>query len=205
LETIDLTETDIALGQRVRAKRHELNLTLDELATRSGVARTTISKIERDLISPSFNTLAKVARGMGLKITQIISEEETDQPIVVRKKDRVRLELNGSKCTVEDLTGNLENMQLEVVELTLQAGQDTGVDLAHPGEEFLLCQQGTVELQIGGERYKLKKGDSIQFKSTRSTCLSNPGDSKARVLWVYFPPPGAKTSFHASSPRRFAS
>jgi len=183
-----LTESEIALGQKVRAKRHELNLTLDELAERSGVARTTISKIERDLISPSFNTLAKVARGMGLKITQIISEEEADQPVVVRKKDRVTLVLNGSKCTVEDLTRNLPNQQLEVVELTLEAGQDTGVDPAHPGEEFLLCQQGTIEFQIGADTYRLKKGDSIHFRSNKSTCLSSPGESKAKVLWVYCPP-----------------
>ena len=182
-----MKETEIALGQRVRAKRHALNLTLEELAERSGVARTTISKIERDLISPSFNTLAKVARGMGVKITQMISEEESDQPVVVRKQDRVTLDLNGSKCTVEDLTRNLPNMQLEVVELTLEAGQDTGVDPAHPGEEFLLCQQGTVEFQIGSNTYRLKKGDSIQFKSNKSTCLSNLGESNAKVLWVYSP------------------
>lgn len=188
-----MIESEIALGEKVRSKRHELNLTLDDVAKRSGVARTTISKIERDLISPSFNTLAKVARGMGLKITQIISEEETDQPVVVRKQDRVTLELNGSKCTVEDLTRNLPNLQLEVVELTLTAGQDTGVDPAHLGEEFLLCQQGAVEVLIGDDRYLLRRGDALQFNPSKDTRLSNQGESNARVLWVYCPPPASSS------------
>ncbi len=183
-----MTESNIALGQRVRSKRHELKLTLDDLAKRSGVARTTISKIERDIISPSFNTLAKIARGMGLKITQLISDEQGEEPVVVRKKDRAILEFNGLQCKVENLTSILDNVMLEVIELTLEGGKNIGVDPPHPGEEFLLCQQGTVEFQIGENTYILQKGDAIHFKPNENTCLLNNSSRQAKVLWAYTPP-----------------
>ena len=183
-----MTDSDIALGHRVRSKRHELKLTLDDLAGRSGVARTTISKIERDIVSPSFNTLAKIARGMGLKITQLISEEQGEEPVVIRKKDRAVLEFNGSEYKVENLSSVLENVMLEVIEMTIEAGKDVGVDPPHPGEEFLLCQQGTVEFQIGDTTYKLQKGDAIHFKPNENTCLLNTSSRQAKVLWAYTPP-----------------
>jgi transcriptional regulator with XRE-family HTH domain len=181
-------EFEIKLGDRIRTKRKELKLTLDELAKRSGVARTTISKIERDIISPSFNTIAKIARGMNLRLTQIISEDLDEEQVVIRKNDRTTLELNGSRCKLENITKSLSNMQIEVVKLTLESGSDIGVDPPHPGEEFLLCLKGTVEFQIGENLYKLRKADAIHFKPNQNTNLFNRSSRKAQVLWAYTPP-----------------
>jgi len=183
-----MTELEIQLGQRIRSTRKELGLTLDALARRTCVARTTISKIERNIISPSFNTLAKIARGMNIKVTHLIDEDRDEDQVVIRKKDRKILELYGAQCKIESLTKNISNMQIEVVKLTLESGGDSGMDPPHPGEEFLLCLKGTVEFQIGEDVHKLNRGDSLHFKPNRDSGLFNRNSREAQVLWVYTPP-----------------
>jgi transcriptional regulator with XRE-family HTH domain len=183
-----MTELEIQLGQRIRSTRKELGLTLDALARRTRVARTTISKIERNIISPSFNTLAKIARGMNIKVTHLIDEDRDEDQVLIRKKDRKILELYGAQCKIESLTKSISNMQIEVVKLTLESGGDSGMDPPHPGEEFLLCLKGTVEFQIGENVYRLNKGDSLHFKPNRDSGLFNRNSREAQVLWVYTPP-----------------
>lgn len=183
-----MTELEIQLGKRIRSTRKELGLTLDALARRTGVARTTISKIERNIISPSFNTLAKIARGMNIKVTRLIDEDRDEDQVVIRKKDRKTLRLDGSQCKIESLTKSINNMQIEVVKLTLESRSDSGMDPPHPGEEFLLCLKGTVEFQVGENVYRLDRGDSLHFKPNHDSGLFNRSSGEAQVLWVYTPP-----------------
>jgi transcriptional regulator with XRE-family HTH domain len=185
---MQMTEFETRLGQRIRSTRKGLGLTLDALAQRSGVARTTISKIERNLISPSFNTLAKIARGMNVKVTHLIDETRDEDQVLIRKKDRRILELNGSQCKIESLTKSISNMQIEVVKLSVEGGGDSGVDPPHAGEEFLLCLKGAVEFQLGDHPYKLNRGDAMHFKPNRESILYNRGSREAQVLWIFTPP-----------------
>lgn len=183
-----MKETEILLGNKLREKRKELGLTLDKLAGRTGVARTTISKIERDIISPSFNTLAKIARGMNIKVTQLIDDEPTEEEVVTRKKDRRTTQLNGSGCRVESLARGVNNMQIEVVKMTIVSGGESGMDPAHEGEEVIICVKGNVEFHIGTNVYELNKGDSLHFRPNRESGLFNRGTREAEVLWIYTPP-----------------
>ena len=176
------------LGEKIRKKRKELGLTLDRLATQSMVARTTISKIERDIISPSFNTLAKIARGMNVKLTSLINGDSDEKEILIRKKDRKIVRLKDSLCEIESLTKSTADMQCEVTKHILGPGGDSGMDPPHPGEEVIICLKGIVEFQIGDKIYRLKNGDSIHFKPTHESCLFNRTSKEARVLWVYAGP-----------------
>ena len=183
-----MTELEIQLGKKIRSMRKELGLTLDALARRTGLARTTISKIERGMISPSFNTLCKIARGMNVKVTHLIDETRDEDQVLIRKQDRRILELNGSQCHIESLTKSISNMQIEVVRLIVEGGGDSGVDPPHPGEEFLLCLKGAVEFQLGEHLHQLDRGDAMHFKPNRESILYNRGSKEAQVLWIFTPP-----------------
>lgn len=189
-ETIAMEDVDIVLGERIRSKRQELNFTLDELAKRSGVARTTISKIERDIISPSFSTLSKIVRGMDMRITQFFDDKHEETEVLLKKGDRVTIEHSVSNFLVESLTMNQQNMQMEVVEVTIESGKNCGTDSPHDGEDFLLCQQGSVEFQIGDKMHKLLKGDTLHFKPSEITCLYNNSNKQAKILWAHLPQKG---------------
>ena len=55
-------ELDTALARRLKALRHEHALSLDELASRSGVSRTTLSRLENAETSPTANALGRLSR-----------------------------------------------------------------------------------------------------------------------------------------------
>ena len=74
-----MTELEVKIGNKIGLARRKSQLTLDELAKRSHVAKATISKIERNLISPSISTLIKISRGLNKSLSFFVSEEGSDE------------------------------------------------------------------------------------------------------------------------------
>ena len=179
---------EIQLGKKLRTQRKALGLTLDVLASRAGVARTTISKIERDIISPSLGTLCKIARGMKIKLTSLLDEEQRENETIIKRKNRKFMNLRGSKCKIGCFTKTGANMGIEAVMLIIDGEGDSGLDPPHQGEEVIICQKGTVEFRIGEKRYTLQAGDSIHYKPINHSGLFNTGTKEAQVLWIYSPP-----------------
>jgi len=58
----------------------------------------------------------------------------------------------------------------------------------HDGEEFALVTKGVMEIIIGDEKYILKEGDSIHYKSNKPHAMRNIGDARCRAIWVTLPP-----------------
>ncbi len=58
----------------------------------------------------------------------------------------------------------------------------------HEGEEFGYVVQGRVKLVYGDKEYVLEKGETFYLKGLVAHYLSNPGDAKAKVIWVSTPP-----------------
>lgn len=61
-----------ALRAAIRAARMERGLSQEELARRSGVNRSYIPKIERGTLHPSFGMLVNIAKGLGMKLTELL-------------------------------------------------------------------------------------------------------------------------------------
>ena len=70
----------------------------------------------------------------------------------------------------------------------LGAGAGTEPDDPHEGEEFGYVLQGAVWLQLGEQRFRVRRGDSFYFRPTAPHWLHNAGRTQARVLWVSTPP-----------------
>ena len=66
------------IARRVRALRTTQGLTLEVLADRSGLPMETLSRIERRRIAPSIRSLERVARGLGVPLTALLSEEAVE-------------------------------------------------------------------------------------------------------------------------------
>jgi transcriptional regulator with XRE-family HTH domain len=184
-----MKDLQIRIGRRIRNARKKSELTLDELARRSGVARTTISKVERNLISPSINTLIRISSGLNKSLGYFISENGLEDIALVRKEDRSCVEFTRSHLMVMSLTRRLNNMQIEVKEAIVERGGGSlGEHPPHYGEEFILCLKGSLEFRIDGKIYHLRKGDSLHFRSVYRHAWRNIGAGEARALWVHTPP-----------------
>jgi transcriptional regulator with XRE-family HTH domain len=175
------------IGHRIRMRRQELGLSLRELAGRVGLTASFLSQIERDLASPSIESLRKVSDALDVPIFHFLIEPDAKSP-VVRRDERAQLKLPGSDLTYQLMTPDL-NRQMEVFIAEREPGQEKfTIPLRQQTEEFIYVMQGQLEIQLGEDIYLLDAGDSIYFDGPFLRRLAARGDTTLRFISVITPP-----------------
>ena len=172
IDNAGAVEADGQLGQvianHVRARRLEIGLNVGQLAERTGISKGMLSKIENAQTSPSLSTLERLAGALDMPVTSLFRglSEERDAvfvkagsgPEIVRKGTR-------SGHTYE-LLGSLRGPYKRVEPLLVKLDDDTEVFplFQHSGIEILYMLSGVMEYGYGRQRYKLERGDTLQFE-----------------------------------------
>ncbi len=169
------------ISQRIREARDAAGLTLQELAARSGVATSTIQKVETEQMIPSVAVIIKIARGLGMHVSQLVQEgEETLEISHISAHERHEIGARG-KLLVERLSGDLLEPSLEMWRVTLYPGVSSGRQaIEYDGEEIVNCEAGEVTFCLGEQEYVLATGDSLHFKASIPHLWRNDGHSPAR-------------------------
>jgi transcriptional regulator with XRE-family HTH domain len=174
------------IGERIRNLRQLSNLTQEELAERANLTKGFISQIERDLTSISLDSLVQILDALDEDISEFF-RGTVEEKIVYRQEDRVMIEKEGIE-RFELMVPGSTNRRLEPVLLTLRQGQATPKERPHEGEEFGYVLQGVVNLRLGKEIVKIKKGECFYFWAEREHWLENTSSDEATILWVSSPP-----------------
>lgn len=175
------------LGEKIRKKRIEKNMSLKELAEKIDLTASFLSQVERELAEPSITSLRKIAEALDVPIFYFLLDDEQHSP-VVRKNQRKVLRFPQSHLTYELLSPDL-NRQMEVLIGRLDPGAASGEeDSTHPGEECILVLEGKMEIKIGEETYSLEEGDSIYYFASIPHSLYNSGDKPLVFLTAITPP-----------------
>lgn len=174
------------IGEKVKRLRLQRGLTQEELAARTELSKGFISQLERDITSPSIATLMNILEALGTDIAAFFNETQNEK-VVYPAEDMFVKEADGGAATCWLVTSAQRNA-LEPILVTLPAGAGTEPDDPHEGEEFGYVLQGAVWLQLGEQRFRVRRGDSFYFRPTAPHWLRNAGRTQARVLWVSTPP-----------------
>ncbi len=181
-------ETELGLGQRIRALRQSRRLTLRAVADRAGVTESFLSQVEREVTSPSIASVQRIARALDLGIADLFAD---DQPHgrVVRRADRRRIAYPGLHAVDEFLTAGSDG-RLQMILSTIEPGGGTGDEpYAHESdEEVVVVLSGTLELWVADEHHLLGEGDTITYPSRLPHRNRNPGDGPAIILFCCTPP-----------------
>ena len=183
-----LNAVDRMAGQRIRELRRERQISLKELAEKTGLSIGFLSQMERGLSSPSLRTMTLVADVFGVSLGALFAQLEGsdgEAAIVVRSGERPAINLWRSGMTKQLLTPNDSKGSLNVTLVRLAPRASTGDELyTHKGEEAGLILSGTMTLVVENRTFSLDAGDSFRFASTRAHRFSNPTDSETVVVWV---------------------
>jgi transcriptional regulator with XRE-family HTH domain len=176
------------LGTRVRALREAMDLSLRDLAERSGVSAPMLSQVERGETSPTLQIAARIAAGLDLRLSQLLRLDEDGAVSVVRLSER-RKGPAARGHTYEILTPPLPGQRAEVSRHTLARGARTGgpgdPPMHEPGSrETALVERGTVILRCDGRLYELSAGDCVTFDADLGHHFENPGPDEAVLLAV---------------------
>lgn len=177
----------VELAQRLRRLRQERNLTIDDVAARSGLTRSWWSKVENFRITPSLPAMFRVASALGVTVSDLFDGlEDRPELVIVRKSERVRFHRDAEVSSIqyESLAHTRPSRSMDPMMLTLEPGAGRDVALAHEGEEFLIVLEGRVIFEFAERRIELDAGDNLYFDATVKHRLLNPFDQVARVLCV---------------------
>ncbi len=179
----------VELAQRIRNSRLDQRLTLDEVASRTGLTRSWLSKVENFRITPSLTALGKIAVALGVKVSELVEGlDEKPTLVVIRKNERKVIDRDRSKSnttTYESLAHKRPHRSMDPFLLTVPAGVAREQALAHEGEEFLMVQSGNVEFEYDGETHSLRGGDCLYFDANVPHRLINRSERAAKVLCVF--------------------
>jgi transcriptional regulator with XRE-family HTH domain len=177
-----------ALGARVRALREAMDLSLRDLAERSGVSAPMLSQVERGETSPTMQVAARIAAGLELRLSQLLRLDEDGTVTIVRRDER-RAGPAAQGHNYEVLTPPLPGQRAELSRHTLAPGGATGgpgdPPMHEPGSrETALVEAGKLVLACDGARYELAAGDCVTFDADLPHHFENPGTEDAVVLAV---------------------
>lgn len=177
------------LGRRVRRLRRENGWTLAELAGRTQLATSTLSKVENNLLSLTYNNLTKLAAGLGVDIAQLFTDElvsaSAENIAVVRRGGG--LHQVTPNFAHEYLFENLyhKGMVPIVTEVRARTLEEFGDWDRHEGEEFIFVLEGSIEVHVGkSEPQRLRAGDSCYIDASFPHAAITIGRASAFILSV---------------------
>lgn len=183
----------LQLATRLRHTRLVKNLRLRDVAERSGLSESLISKFENSKATPSLNTLHRLAQVLGTTIAELCAENEGVTTTVMRKGRRPvvgELAMVGEQADGTDaevlIPFGASNL-LEAFVVRIQPGGSSAGDRRHEGEEVGYVVKGELSLTVDGNDFVLKSGDSFYFASHLPHRFSNESDTQAEVIWVNTP------------------
>ena len=182
------------LGEKIKTLRNRLGLTQKELAAQVGLTPSFISQLEKNLISPSLDSLLKISEKLHTPPVHFLTEEE-EGPLtrmVVKPEERQEIHLKGIKraeVKLQFLVSDALNRRMEAYLVSLKTGAGVrGHFFSHKGDEFAYVMEGELEVELQGEKQRLKPGDSLYLETTVPSKWANVGKSDAILLWVLSPP-----------------
>lgn len=175
------------LGARIRDLRTSRGLTLEELAERSDVSRAMLSKVERAETNPTLVVAAKIASALEVSLTNLLGVEEERRTVVVVPRDQRRTFTDPETGFERQLLSPpFEGRTIEFVRHVIPRGASSGELPAYPRgfEKYLVVEQGTLEVAIDGETYRLGEGDALYFEADVPHRFSNAGRSTCSYYLV---------------------
>jgi transcriptional regulator with XRE-family HTH domain len=154
------------IGERVRRLRQARGWSLDDVATKAGISRSLLSKVENARVSSPIATLANIATALGSSVGELIGTAgDADRCVVVRRGERKLVAGKGKEVgyTYEALGHRRADKRMEPFLVTYPPRQPMPPPLAHGGEAFMFVTKGRMEFRHDGRAFVLGPGDSVYF------------------------------------------
>ncbi|MBV7694398.1 helix-turn-helix domain-containing protein [Streptomyces sp. TRM70350] len=183
-------DVDARLGARLAQLRAERGWSLGDLAERSGVSRSTLSRAERAEISPTASMLNRLCAVFGRTMSQLLSEVEGESALLVRAADQPVWQDRACGFVRRSVSPPHAGLRGELVEGRLAVGADIAYDRPPvPGlEQHIWVLEGALAVTVQDAEHRLGAGDCLRLRVWGATRFRCAGDEDARyVLAVVLP------------------
>ncbi|WP_026074214.1 cupin domain-containing protein [Brevibacillus massiliensis] len=176
------------IGAKLKEIRQGQRMTLSELAKKTGLSTGYLSNVERNINSPTIESLRKIVDALSISFVDLLHDEK-EEGVVVRKDERVAMIRAKDDSILYELLSPSRNKALEAMLLTLKPGAASGKKShAHSGEEIGYIITGRLLYTVGQTTYTLEAGDAIYYDASLPHHYKNIGDTDCVSIWVVTPP-----------------
>lgn len=166
------------VGARLRAARHRAGLTLGELAARTGVSASTVSRLESGKRQASLELLLPLTRQLGVTLDDLVAADAPDPRIrqtTVRRHGLLIVPLTAQHAPVR----TYKITYPATTTATLPA------ERVHYGYEWLYVLHGRLRLRVGGRELVLSRGEAAEFDTRTPHTMAAAGGRPAEVLSIF--------------------
>lgn len=181
MTSIKESTRNAGIGARIRVRRRELNLTLQQLAALAGLSTGFISLVERGQTSPSLSSLTNIADALDFPIGTLVTAPEPPHPDS-HGASRPKSDIGNGRVAYECLSTVFPGSQVQVVKILMPAGYESKT-VSHAGEEFVFVLRGEIEYSIQKKLYRLRAGNSVHFDAASPHSVRTIGGD-VQIIWV---------------------
>jgi transcriptional regulator with XRE-family HTH domain len=195
----------VQIAERIHRWRDEAGYTLQELADRSGVAASTVHKIEKNQTVPTILVLIKICSAMKRRPDELLVQDSPEIAAALRRKGDHLIVPSDDDTAIEQLSFGIANSTIDVWRVRHIAGYGSGPEsrvLKHKGEFIVLCEEGELTFYLGGEEYRIEAGDSLHFKTDVHHRWMNHGKTTASAIFFGTIPKGLHKSMIDLPPKK---
>lgn len=179
---------NLLVSENLKRLRGDKKMSLDALSKLSGVSKSMLGQIERGEVNPTISTVWKIAKGLRVSFSELLSRPQTECEVV---------ELDSVQPLLED-GGAFRNYMLfpfeperrfEMLYIELDAGSSLSAE-PHPegAQEFITVFSGELEVAVSGELLRAKSGDALRFSADAPHSYRNIGSALCRLsMLIYYP------------------
>lgn len=214
---MSIDSSTVSIGLRINALRRKHNLSLRDMAEKSGLTASFLSQVERGMVNTSIDSLRRITNSLNISLVELL--EETSSPVseiepvaslvarqqlppatstfngssqpfspVIRANNRPTLHFPDSGVTYELLTSS-RAYKVEAFLSKLAPGTNIPArPLPEPTEQFVYVLNGSLLVELIDNRYELNAGDSMYFDGMNVTRFACIGNQETSVIFVITPP-----------------
>ena len=172
----ELSEIEQLVRARLRSLRSTLGLSLEELAARTRLSPSTISRVETGKRTISLDVLVPLARALQVDLDALL-DVRSDEDVVIRP----RPSSSGKRTTwmLSRPTGNTIAVKMRLEPTRRAEGQRV-----HPGHEWFFVVAGQVRLLLGEREIVVEAGEAAEFSTMTPHALSAI-DAPAELIAIF--------------------
>jgi len=181
-----VTDIDQTIGTRIRELRGERSLTLEALAERADVSRAMLSRIERGESSPTAQLMNKVCGGLGITLSILFAATDAPASPLARRDGQPTWRDPATRYLRREVSPSGKSSSIDIVEVEFPPGRSVTFDnMRLPQvEQQVWVLDGTLEMNVGGETFRLGAGDCLAMHLGQPLVFRNPTRRQVRYAVI---------------------
>ncbi|GKW45020.1 helix-turn-helix domain-containing protein [Planococcus sp. NCCP-2050] len=172
------------IGMKIKRLRLKNGLTQEELGERTDLSKGFISQLERDMNSPSIETLFSLLEVLGTTPKEFFDDSDKEVKVVFTPSDHTIHTDTEAGYEIDWLITTSNEKEMEPVYLTLEEKGEFKHFEPSLAETFIYVLEGRVRLVLGDNEYLASAGDSLYYEASDHHQLINAHSGKSEMIIV---------------------